>query len=112
MSIFIEGGAPMMGTVSISGSVNSTTKLIVASMFSNEDVILNNVPRVQSVEADIELIESVGGKAEWVGSNTLSLNGSQINTYEIPLEVGRKYRTASLLAGVLLFRFGKASIPK
>jgi len=112
MSIFIEGGAPMMGTVSISGSVNSTTKLIIASMFSNEDVILNNVPRVQSVEADIELIESVGGKAEWVGSNTLSLNGSQISTYEIPLEVGRKYRTASLLAGILLFRFGKASIPK
>ncbi len=112
MSVFIEGGIPIMGTVSVSGSANSASKLIIASMFSNEDVVLSNVPRVQSIEDDIEIIESIGGTAEWFGSNTLSLNGSQINTYEIPSEVGRKYRTCALLAGPLLFRFGKAVIPK
>ncbi len=110
--IFIEGGVPLMGTVSISGSKNSASKLIYASMFSNEDVILSNVPKIQTILDDIEVIESVGGYAEWVGSNTLSLNGSQIRTHEIPIEVGCKYRTAVLLTGPLLYRFGKVKIPK
>lgn len=110
--IFIEGGTPLMGTVSVSGAKNSASKLIFASMFSNEDVILNNVPKTQTILNDIEVIESVGGKAEWLGSNTLSLNGSHINTHEVPLEIGEKHRMASLLVGPLLFRFGKVVIPK
>ena len=110
--IFIEGGTPLIGTVSVSGAKNSASKLIYAAMFSNEDVILNNVPKIKTIMDDIEVIQSVGGTAEWVGTNSLSLNGSQINTYEIPLEIGSKYRTSTLLAGPLLFRFGKAFIPK
>ncbi|HNU76145.1 MAG TPA: UDP-N-acetylglucosamine 1-carboxyvinyltransferase [bacterium] len=110
--IFIEGGTPLMGTVSVSGAKNSASKLIYASMFSNEEVILNNVPKIKTIMDDIEVIQSVGGRAEWVGTNSLSLNGSQINTYEIPVEVGSKFRTSTLLAGPLLYRFGKAFIPK
>ncbi|MBW6442144.1 hypothetical protein K0B04_04575, partial [Patescibacteria group bacterium] len=109
---YIEGGVPLMGTVTVSGSKNSASKLIYASMFSNEDIVLSNVPRVLAVLQDIEVIESVGGKAEWLGTNTLLLNGSQINTHEIPFDIGSKYRTSLLLAGPLLFRFGKVKIPK
>ncbi len=110
--IFIEGGVPLTGTVAISGARNSALKLIYAAMFSNENVVLNNVPRVQPVLDDIEIIKSVGGIAEWVGLNTLVLNGSQISDYKVPIEIGSIYRTTMLLAGPLLFRFGKAFIPK
>lgn len=110
-SIYIEGGVPLMGSVSVSGAKNLASKLIYASMFSNESVVLNNVPRVRAVMDDIEVIESVGGEAEWLGTNTLSLNGSKISSHEIPLEVGSKYRTSLLFVGPLLFRFGKAFIP-
>ena len=110
-TIFVEGGSPLMGSVNVSGAKNSASKLIYASMFSNEGVVLNNVPRVQTISDDIEVIKSVGGEAEWLGTNTLSLNGSKISTYEISREIGSKYRTALLLAGPLLFRFGKAFIP-
>ncbi len=110
--ITVEGGTPLMGTVLVSGSKNSVLKLIPAAMFSNEDIVLSNVPRIKSVFDDLEIITSIGGKAEWVGSNTLILNGSSVNTYEIPSDIGSKYRTTMLLAGPLLFRFGKAYIPK
>lgn len=111
-NILIEGGVPLTGSVSISGSRNSAIKLIYASMFSNEDILLNNVPWVQPVFDDIEVIKSVGGKADWVGSNTIVLNGSQISSFEIPKEIGSRFRTSMLFAGPLLFRFGKAFIPK
>ncbi|NMB91530.1 UDP-N-acetylglucosamine 1-carboxyvinyltransferase [candidate division WWE3 bacterium] len=110
--IIVEGGTPLMGSVLVSGSKNSALKLIPAAMFSNEDIILSNVPRIKTIFDDLEVITSIGGKADWVGPNTLILNGSTINTCEVPLEIGSKYRTTMLLAGPLLFRFGKAFIPK
>lgn len=111
-SILVEGGNPLIGTVSISGSRNSVLKLIPAAMYSNEDVVLENVPRSQTIIDEVEIIKSIGGVAEWTGNNRLTLNGAHLSSFEIPLEIGSKFRTALLLAGPLLFRFGKAYIPK
>ena len=110
--ITVEGGAPLIGSVVVSGAKNSAIKLMYAALFSNEDVILTNVPRIKAVFDDISIIQSIGGKAEWLGNNTLVLNGASITTYEVPKEIGSKYRTTFLLAGPLLFRFGKAILPK
>ncbi|RJR28084.1 UDP-N-acetylglucosamine 1-carboxyvinyltransferase [candidate division WWE3 bacterium] len=112
MPILIEGGKPLFGTVESSGARNSALKLIYASMFSNEDIYLENVPRLESIYVDLEIIRSIGGKADWVRNNTLVLNGANLNSHEIPYELGSKYRTTFLLAGPLLFRFGKASLPR
>lgn len=111
-SIIVEGNTPLIGSVSVSGSKNSAIRLIYAAMYSNEDVILENVPRVQIIEDELDIIRSVGGTAQWVGKNTLLLNGSTIESYKIPFKLARHYRTTFLFTGVLLYRFGKAYIPK
>ncbi len=111
-SILVEGGNPLIGTVNVSGARNSALKLVIAALFSNEDTVIENVPRTQSILDDIEIVKSVGAIAEWTGSNRLMINGSQINSFEVPLAVGTRFRTALLMAGPLLFRFGKALIPK
>lgn len=111
-SVVVEGGKPLAGTIRVSGAKNSVLKLIPAAMFSNEDIVIENVPRMYNVQTDLEVIESIGGKYEWTGKNRLLLNGSKINSFEIPYELGSKYRTASLLSAPLIYRFGKASIPK
>jgi UDP-N-acetylglucosamine 1-carboxyvinyltransferase len=54
----------------------------------------------------------MGVKADWTGEHRLALNGSGLNTYEIPYEFGLEYRVSSLMAAPLVFRFGKALIPK
>lgn len=110
--VIVEGGAPLLGTVQVSGTRNSALKLIAAAMFSNDDVIIQNVPKIGAIEDDIGMIKLLGGKAEWAGTGRLILNGSGITSHEIPLDVGSKYRTSVLLVPPLLFRFGKASLPK
>lgn len=102
----------MLGTVQVSGTRNSALKLMAAAMFSNDDVILQNVPKIDVVEDDIKMIRILGGRADWAGAGRVILNGSDITSYEVPLETGSKYRTSLLMAPPLLFRFGKASIPK
>ena len=109
--ITIEGGQPLVGTVTVSGSKNSALKLIAAAIFSNEDVILDNVPNIKNVTNDLEIIKALGGKVEWIDDNKLLINGGGINTYEIPQELGEKYRTAALHGAALAFRFGKVKVP-
>ncbi len=112
VTVNIVGGNPLLGNVRVSGAKNSVLKLIPAAMFSNDNVTIENVPRIGNVLSDLEIIKAIGGYVEWVGPNRLVLNGSGLNTYEIPYDLGSKYRTASLLAAPLIYRFGKALIPK
>lgn len=112
MQIIVEGASPLVGSVKISGAKNSALKLLSLALHSNEDSVIDNVPHIDNVISDIEIIKSVGGTVEWLGSNRLMVNGSKMNSYEIPYDIGSGQRTCILLAGPLLFRFGKAIIPK
>ncbi len=112
MSILnVEGGIPLIGSVKLSGSKNSALKLIPTAMFSNEDVILENVPRVSEIVEYANLITRLGGKAEWNGLHKLILNGAGIDTYELPADTNLPYRAVALLVGPLIFRFGKVIMP-
>ena len=112
MSILtIEGGKPLIGSVKISGAKNSVLKIISASMFSNDDVVVSNVPRVGSVFKYLDIVKEMGAKVEWVGNNKVVLNGAGLSTYVIPYELGAVCHTTSLLVGPLVFRFGKVIVP-
>lgn len=110
-SLRVYGGVPLNGDVKISGARNSVLKLIHAALFSNQDIILHNVPRIGSLLKDIELLESIGAKFDWLSANILRVNCSGIHTYEIPQNPEHSPRTLLLLAGPLVFRFGKVILP-
>lgn len=111
-SLTIEGGCSLVGDVRISGAKNSAVKLIAAALFSNEDIILENVPRIDDVATQIQIVKALGGVCEWVGKSSLIINGSSISSFEVPLALGTRCRSTALMVAPLLFRFGKAIIPK
>lgn len=111
-SLFIEGGVPLNGPVEPSGSPISATKLILASLFTSEEVVLENVPRVDFIQGELELLKSLGASCTWVGENRLVLNTSGVDSAKVPYDPGASYRTTLLLVPPLVFRFGKAIIPK
>jgi len=100
------------GVIKPSGSKDSAVKLLAASLLSNEDVILENVPRTSDIVLVYEIIKSMGGTISWIGDNKLSINGSTINTHIVPQDLGSRTRFSTLLAGPILFRFGKAVLPR
>ncbi len=72
----IEGGTPLRGAVRISGAKNAATKQIVASLLTDEPMILHNVPRIGDTAVTLELCKSVGLTYEWDSEtgNTLRLH--------------------------------------
>ena len=112
MKLTVEGQEPLVGTVKASGSKISAIHLIIASLFSNEDVILENVPRVEDVESLVKIIKSLGATAEWASLNALKINGSSISSNEISFDPVSSNVGLVLLVVPLIYRFGKAKVTK
>jgi UDP-N-acetylglucosamine 1-carboxyvinyltransferase len=109
----IEGGTPLQGNVTISGAKNAATKQIVASLLTDETVVLHNVPRIGDTAVTLEMCQSVGLTASWSDgpSATLVLRTPTVQTAEVPIAFSGVNRIPILLLGPLLHRHGKAVVP-
>ena len=107
-SFIIEGGCPVSGEMKLSGNKNAILPMIAASLLTEEEVILHNVPDIVDVAAMIKIAESLGVKVERFGS-TLKLQAKNIVTNKIPQELSNQLRTSLLFAGPLLYRCKEVS---
>ncbi|MBD3281822.1 UDP-N-acetylglucosamine 1-carboxyvinyltransferase [Candidatus Uhrbacteria bacterium] len=106
----VNGGKPLNGSVKVSGAKNAATKQLVASLLTDETVVLGNVPQIGDVAATIELLRGLG-----VGINQsadeITINPHTIKNGDVVSAFSRKNRIPILLIGPLLHRFGEAKIP-
>ncbi len=109
--IIIEGGVPLQGEISASGSKNGTLPLLAAALICKTESIIENVPRIRDVLTMIEMLRALGAKVEWIGAHELLIDPSGVNTTTAPYELVRKMRGSFYVAGALLARFGEAEVP-
>ncbi|MGS0746784.1 UDP-N-acetylglucosamine 1-carboxyvinyltransferase [Syntrophomonas erecta subsp. sporosyntropha] len=108
-SLLVRKGGPLKGTVKISGSKNSTLPIMAASLMCSGEVILTGVP-------DLEDIKVMSGALELLGSrvkreqDVLVIDGSTIDSFELPEEFSRRMRASNLVMGALLSRFRQARV--
>jgi UDP-N-acetylglucosamine 1-carboxyvinyltransferase len=107
----IEGGVPLSGTMVPAGNKNSALPILAASLLTDEEVVVRNVPRIRDVEAMLEILRGVGVEASWRAQNELSLCAARADAVEIEPELAELIRASFLLAGPLLARFGRAVMP-
>ena len=62
----IEGGYPLSGEMTPSGNKNEALPVLAATLLTDEEVHLSNVPRIRDVEVMCEVIQSIGGTVEWI----------------------------------------------
>ncbi len=110
-SFVIEGGRPLSGTVRASGNKNGALPILAACVLASEEVRLSNVPRIRDVETMVELLADLGADVEWTGSNDVRVDASGMGRTDLDAELAREIRASFLLAGPLLARFGRVSIP-
>jgi UDP-N-acetylglucosamine 1-carboxyvinyltransferase len=110
-SFVIEGGSPLSGTVRAAGNKNGALPILAATILASEPVTLENVPRIRDVETMVELLAHTGADAEWTGRNEVRVDAANVNTWELDPELCREIRASFLLAGPLLARFGRATVP-
>lgn len=107
----IEGGYPLNGKVRVSGNKNEALPAIVAATLSDEDVILERVPKIEDVKTILLILQEIGVKHEWLGKETLIINAKNINSWKPNARLCDKIRASILLIGPTLSRFGKIELP-
>lgn len=110
-SWIIEGGAPLRGEIAVSGAKNSITKLLVASMLSDQPSVFTNVPDIGDRHITQEMCESVGAKFTSKSAHGLQIHSPELTSDMISPELGGRNRLAIMMMGPLLHRFGRAVIP-
>lgn len=106
----ILGGAKLTGEVDISGAKNSAVALIVAALLVKDVCIIENVPAVSDTYVLIDIINQLGGSAEFTDKGVMRIDARNINCFEAPYEMVSKIRASSYLMGALLGRFGQAKV--
>jgi len=107
----IRGGAKLSGgKISIAGSSNQVTKCIIASLLTDEPVLIKGAPDVDERKMVEDLFRFLGGKVENLAPDTVRLTAQDVSQWEIPEALCRRNRISVLCAGPLLVRFGKVSI--
>ncbi len=115
-SFIIEGGHMLSGTITPQGAKNEALEVICATLLTNEEVRIKNIPDILDVNNLILLLKDIGMEVNRVGKNEYTFCSKNIDLgYLDGEEFVRKcasLRGSVLMIGPLLARFGKAVVAK
>jgi len=106
----IKGGRSLAGEIEVSGSKNAFLPVLAATLLTAEPCQIENIPLIQDGENALTILESLGVKINRQGKKVL-IDSSGLNSFMPPAEIIRKFRGSILLAGALLGRCGKVTMP-
>ena len=101
----ITGGVPLKGDVTISGSKNAALPLIAASVLTEGETVLTNVPFLRDIKILLKILDFLGAETSFV-DGTVRIRTHSLQSKPIPAELVSKLRGAIVLLGPLLARFG------
>jgi UDP-N-acetylglucosamine 1-carboxyvinyltransferase len=117
--IRIVGGKPLKGTIPISGAKNATLPLMIASLLTDDTLILDNVPRLADVVqlqrilgnhgVDVMMTGKRPGDDEYKGQ-TVHLSARRIVDTTAPYELVSKMRASFWVLAPLVARMGEARV--
>src|SRR4051794_28979175 len=108
-SLYIRGGRPLSGHVRVSGAKNAASKMMIASLLTDEEVTLDNCPPIDEISITAEICSSVGAHVRREGEHVV-LHTPKITSYQVP-RLSRSNRISILALAPLLHRGREAHVP-
>lgn len=115
-SFVIEGGHKLKGDIYPQGAKNEVLQIICATLLTNQEVVVNNIPDILDVNNLIQLMRDIGVKVTKMGVDTYSFKADDVDLSYLEsndfLKKCSSLRGSVMLIGPLVARFGKALISK
>ena len=115
-AFLIEGGHPLSGTIVPQGAKNEALEVICATLLTDEEVVIKNIPDILDVNNLIKLLMDIGVKVHKLGVGEYSFKADELKLdYLSSDEFVQKcaaLRGSVLMIGPLLGRFGHATVAK
>jgi len=108
-SLIINGGKKLIGDIPISGSKNACLPMMIASLMTDEKMILNNIPMLSDVKTLISILKSLGTNAVYI-KNSLNLHTKEIINHKASYDLVKKMRASFWVLAPLLAKSGYAEV--
>jgi len=106
----INGGKPLCGDVTISGAKNAAVAIIPAAVMADGPCRIENVPKINDVTLQLEILEELGAKIRVINATTIEIDASKIRNVRAPYDLIRKIRASYYLIGALLGKYNHAEV--
>ncbi len=115
-SFIIEGGHRLKGEITPQGAKNEALQVICATLLTEEEVIIENIPDILDVNNLIALLRDMGVKVNRLSADTYSFQASDIDLEFTKTENYMRQiaalRGSIMIVGPMLARFGSTTVPK
>jgi UDP-N-acetylglucosamine 1-carboxyvinyltransferase len=108
-AIRVRGGKPLVGKVRISGAKNAALPILCATLLSDGESKLRNVPALRDIETTAALLRFLGRGVSVNAPEVVVEAGKDVRP-EAPYELVKQMRASVLVLGPLLARFGRAKV--
>ena len=108
-AIRIRGGRRLEGTIRVSGAKNAALPILCATLLSDGESQLRNVPALRDIDTTAALLEFMGRKLD-VRPPIVTVGLREQVRPEAPYEFVKQMRASILVLGPLLARYGKARV--
>ena len=107
----VQKSAPLNGEVKISGSKNAVLPIMAATLLTEEQCSIKDVPALRDVDVMCRLLEELGATIDKdLDNNQVDIKASGNIKYEAPYDLVKMMRASILVLGALLLRTGRAVI--
>jgi UDP-N-acetylglucosamine 1-carboxyvinyltransferase len=112
MPVFeVEGGHRLHGAIRPTGNKNAALPCLAATLLTDEPVHLENIPRIRDVETLLEILRALGAEVAWTGDEAVTVCAAGVREGRPDPRLSERIRASILLAGPLLARCGRVSLP-
>ena len=106
----IDGGKPLKGEVSVSGSKNAALPILCTSILADGPCTFRNIPKLVDISTIVEVLSILGIETRRPEVGTIVLDPAGISSYEAPYDLVKSMRASILVLGPLLAKFGRAKV--
>ena len=111
----IQGGKRLVGEVKISGAKNAAVGILAASIMTDDDILIENIPDVWDINVMLDAIQVLGAEVTRsritrINRNTVKINSKDANITELSDKNLGKMRATYYFVGALLAKHHKSKV--
>jgi len=112
LNFSVTGGTPLHGEITTNRSKNGAVALLAAALLNKGTTTLRLVPKIEEVHRLVEVLRSVGVKAEWKERDLSITPPEKIDLDAIDRNAATRTRSILMFIGPLLHLFDSFDIPQ
>ena len=102
----VKGGVPLQGAVEASANKNAVLPIMAATLLTDDECVLTNVPQITDVVVMGKLLRELGARVDGLGSKELRICCASVRQSDLNPHLTRKLRASVTLLAPLLARQG------